>query len=315
MFSVFKRNRLIRLLPEVRGKYTENAPLKNLTTFKAGGTAEVLFIPADAKDLADFILKKPKNVPITIIGGGSNLLIRDGGVPGVVIHLGKNLSKIEINDDEISCDAGAKDFAVVKTAQQEGLSGFEWLAGIPGSIGGAVRMNAGAHGVEIKDILVKASMIDSFGNIVELTPEDLNFSYRECIIPVDGIIISATFKCKPDSPDAIIKRMKKLLEKRTEIQPMGAKTAGSTFKNPEGIKAWRIIEKSGCKGLKIGGALISNKHCNFIINTGRASALDIENLGEEVRRKVFEKTEIKLQWEIRRIGVKTPKYSTFGGSR
>lgn len=290
-------------LPQVRGTYQSNAALKDLVWFRAGGDAEVLFRPADAEDLAAFFVARPKDVPVTILGVGSNMLVRDGGVPGVVIRLPAAFGKIEIDGMRIRAGAAALDAAVARRAADAGIAGLEFLRGIPGTVGGALRMNAGCYGVEIKDIFVEATAIDGKGNKHVLSPSDIAFSYRKAGVPEDFVFIEAVFEGKPDDPSAVKARMDELLAKREISQPIGAKTGGSTFKNPPGQSAWKLIEDAGCRGLKVGDAMVSDVHCNFLINLGNATAADIESLGEEVRRRVKEKSGIMLEWEIKRVGV------------
>ena len=293
---------LIERLKKVRGRLTENAPLAQLTWFRVGGPAELMFRPADMEDLAQFLAHKPKDVPVTVIGVASNLLIRDGGVKGVVVRLGKGFVEIKSSGDEIVAGAGALDLNVALSACAAGISGLEFLSGIPGTIGGGLRMNAGAYGSEFKDALVSAVALDAKGKLHELSSAEMGLSYRHCGVAEDWIFVSARFKGKRDEPQAIASRMAAIQAQREESQPIRARTGGSTFANPPGFKAWELIDKSGCRGLKLGGAQVSSKHTNFLINTGEATAADIENLGEEVRRRVKEKSGVELAWEIKRIG-------------
>jgi UDP-N-acetylmuramate dehydrogenase len=292
----------ISLLPAIRGRYTENATLNNITWFQVGGTAEVMFRPADADDLSNFLKNKPKEIPVTILGVGSNILVRDGGIKGVVIRLGREFVKIEAKDNIIHAGAGALDVNVALTAQQAGLAGVEFLSGIPGTIGGALRMNAGAYGGEMKDCLISAQAIDPQGMLHTIPLADMKFAYRKCGIPRDWIFVGCQLQGKPDDPAKISARMDEIAQKRESTQPVRSKTGGSTFKNPDGHKAWELIDQAGCRGLKMGGAMVSEKHTNFLINTGDATAADIENLGEEVRRRVLEKFKVELHWEIERVG-------------
>ena len=295
--------RLIERLPPVRGRLTENAPLAQLTWLRVGGPAEVMFRPADAEDLAQFLARKPKDVKVTVIGVASNLLIRDGGVKGVVVRLGRGFVEIESQDEEITAGAGALDLNVALSACAAGIAGLEFLSGIPGTIGGGLRMNAGAYGAEFKDVLVSATAFDAKGKRRELAPAEMDLSYRHCGVAEDWVFVSARFKGKRDETQAIGARMAAIQAQREESQPIRARTGGSTFANPPGHKAWELIDKAGCRGLKLGGAQVSSKHANFLINTGEASAADVENLGEEVRRRVLEKSGVSLEWEIKRIGV------------
>jgi UDP-N-acetylmuramate dehydrogenase len=294
--------RLIERLPPVRGRLSENAPLAQLTWLRVGGPAEVMFRPADVEDLAQFLARKPKDVKVTVIGVASNLLIRDGGVKGVVVRLGRGFVEIAPEGEEITAGAGALDLNVALSACAAGIAGLEFLSGIPGTIGGGLRMNAGAYGTEFKDALVSAAALDAKGKRRELTAAEMDLSYRHCGVAEDWVFVSARFKGKRDEPQAIGARMATIQAQREESQPIRARTGGSTFANPPGHKAWELIDKAGCRGLKLGGAQVSPKHANFLINTGEASAADVENLGEEVRRRVLEKSGVGLEWEIKRIG-------------
>ncbi|WP_086466412.1 UDP-N-acetylmuramate dehydrogenase [Oceanibaculum nanhaiense] len=298
---------LIERLPAVRGRYTEDADLAKTTWFRCGGPAEVLFRPADADDLVEFLASRPADVPVTVIGVGSNLLIRDGGVPGVVIRLARGFTEVSVEGEQLRAGAGALDLNVALTAQQAGLTDLEFFSGIPGTVGGALRMNAGAYGGEIKDVLIEAEAVDPFGKRHRLDAAAMGFSYRRSTVPAGWIFLSALLQGRPGDPAAIAQRMADIRKSREETQPTRARTGGSTFKNPEGhpgaLRAWQLIDKAGCRGLRIGDAMVSDKHCNFLINTGAATATDIETLGEEVRRRVFENSGIRLDWEIRRIGV------------
>ncbi|HVT24778.1 MAG TPA: UDP-N-acetylmuramate dehydrogenase [Rhizomicrobium sp.] len=295
--------RIASPLPAVRGSYTENAPLKDLVWFRAGGNAEMLFRPADANDLAAFLSEKPEGLPVSVIGVGSNLLVRDGGIPGVVIRLPAAFGKATAEGNRIRAGAAALDANVARLAADNGIAGLEFLRGIPGTIGGALRMNAGCYGSEIKDILVEATALDGNGNIVKLTRADMGFTYRKSAVPDDYIFIEAVFEGARGAPDDIRARMNKLVEDREASQPVKTKTGGSTFKNPEGHKAWQLIDEAGCRGLKRGDAQVSEKHCNFLINTADAKAADIEGLGEEVRARVKAKSGVTLEWEIKRVGI------------
>jgi len=298
---------LMNRLPPVRGRLTANAPLAGFSWFRTGGPAEVLFEPQDEADLAQFRTGCPDDVPVTVIGVASNLLIRDGGVPGVVVRLGKAFSGITVDGDRVTCGAGAMDVTVSRAARDAGLSGLEFLIGIPGTIGGALRMNAGAYGTEIKDVFVAARAVTGRGEVAALSLADMDLSYRHCGQPEDVIFVEATLKGVPWDRDAVGARMKEIQQARGETQPVKSRTGGSTFANPPleiggGRKAWELIDKAGCRGLTRGGAQVSPQHTNFLINNGNATAADLEGLGEEVRRRVQEKTGILLQWEIRRIG-------------
>ena len=305
MSAMTKPNKtpLIDSLPKVRGRLTFDAPLAGITWFRVGGTAEAMFRPADRDDLISFLAQKPKDLPVTVIGVASNLLIRDGGVPGVVLRLGRGFADIVAEGEEVTSGAGALDFNIATAARIAGIGGLEFLCGVPGTLGGGLRMNAGAYGREIKDVLVEAEALDGYGNLHRLRPEDFGFRYRGSEIPEDWIFLSARLRGRSDDPEVIARRMSDIQNARSESQPIRTRTGGSTFKNPPDAKAWELIDKAGCRGLKQGGAMVSEKHCNFLINTGNATAADIEALGEEVRRRVREDSGVELQWEIRRIGV------------
>jgi UDP-N-acetylmuramate dehydrogenase len=294
---------LIERLPAVRGRYRENVPLAPITWFQVGGPAEVLFRPADAEDLAAFLAARPADVPVTVIGVASNLLVRDGGVPGVVVRLGRGFAGIALEGETLCVGAGALDGNVALAARNAGLSGLEFLSGIPGTIGGAVRMNAGAYGCEIKDVLVSARVVDAGGRWAELTTDALGFGYRSCSLSENAVVVSARLRALPDAKSTIDARMAEIGRARETSQPIRARTGGSTFANPDGGRAWELIERAGCRGLVRGDAQVSERHCNFLINRGAATAADLEGLGEEVRHRVLEATGVRLRWEIRRIGV------------
>jgi UDP-N-acetylmuramate dehydrogenase len=290
-------------LPPVRGTYTYNAALKDLVWFRSGGAAEILFRPADADDLATFLAARCLDTPLGVIGVGSNLLVRDGGVPGVVIRLPAAFGKLTVDDLRIRAGAAALDSAVARAAADAGIAGLEFLRGIPGTIGGALKMNAGCYGREVKDIFVEATAVDGKGNKHVLKPADMGFVYRKSQVPDDFIFVEALFEGSKDDPVAIRARMDALMAQRETAQPVKSRTGGSTFKNPPDRNAWQLIEEAGCRGLSRGDAQVSEKHCNFLINTGNATSADIEALGEEVRRRVKEKFGIELEWEIKRVGV------------
>jgi UDP-N-acetylmuramate dehydrogenase len=291
------------MLPPVRGTYTQGAALKDLVWFRAGGPAEVLFRPADADDLATFLAAKPDDVRVSVIGVGSNLLVRDGGIPGVVVRLSAAFGKVEANGLRVRAGASALDSAVARAAADAGIAGLEFLRGVPGTIGGALKMNAGCYGREIKDVFVEATALDGKGGRITLSAADMGFIYRKAQVPEDLIFIEAVFEGTPDSPRVIQSRMSELVATREASQPMKSKTGGSTFKNPPGHKAWQLIDEAGCRGLKHGDAQVSEKHCNFLINTGDATAADLEALGEEVRARVKAKSGVTLEWEIKRVGI------------
>ena len=299
MMLAERRPALLDRLPPVRGRLTAAAPLAQVTWFRVGGAAEVMFRPADVADLADFLSAKPADVPVTVIGVASNLLVRDGGVPGVVIRLGRGFADIVVGKD--ACLG-----SVALAAAEAGLGGLEFLSGIPGTIGGALRMNAGAYGREIRDVLIAAMAIDGTGQRVELTAAELDLSYRHCGAPEDWIFLHATLRGTPDTPAAVADRIAAIQERRQATQPVRSRTGGSTFANPPGERAWELIDRAGCRGLRRGGAMVSQLHTNFLINTGDATADDLEGLGEDVRARVFGLTGIHLDWEIRRIGVSLP---------
>lgn len=292
-------------LPIVRGRYIPNARLAEQTWFRVGGPADVLFRPADEADLSHFLLNKPEQVPVTIIGTGSNILVRDGGVPGVTIRLGRGFSDIRIDGDFIHVGAGCLDRTVSLTCRDAGVGNLEFLVGIPGTIGGAVRMNAGAYGQEIKDVLVYADILDPQGKHHRLTPETLQMTYRHTSLQDGWIVTGAVLKgAAGQDPADIGKGIDAILEEREASQPIRGRTGGSTFKNPDHEKAWKLIDAAGCRGLKEGDAQVSEKHCNFLLNLDQATANDLESLGEEVKRRVYETSGVCLDWEIVKVGEK-----------
>lgn len=292
-------------LPPVRGRLTAGAPLAGMTWFATGGAAEWLFRPADLDDLSGFLAALPGWVPVTVLGVGSNLLVRDGGVPGVVIRLGGPFAAVsaDVASGRVIAGGGALDTTLALTCRDAGLGGLEFFSGIPGTIGGALRMNAGAFGGEVVDVLEQAEAVDRAGRVHRVPVSALGLSYRHCDAPEDWIFTAATFRGTPERRDLIAARIEEIARKRGEAQPLRVRTGGSTFANPPGMKAWELIDRAGCRGLAQGGAQISEKHCNFLINRGGATAADIEALGEEVRRRVHETSGLWLRWEIRRIGV------------
>ncbi|MGE4218408.1 MAG: UDP-N-acetylmuramate dehydrogenase [Alphaproteobacteria bacterium] len=298
---------LLDRLPPVRGRYTANADLKRLAWFRVGGPAEVLYEPADIADLQRFLAACPADVPLTVIGLASNLLIRDGGIRGVTIRLGRGLSGISVDGTTITAEAGAADAQVARIARDHGLAGLEFLSGIPGAIGGAVRMNAGAYGREMRDVVTAALALDPDGHLHRLEPAELGFAYRHSATPQDWIFVAAELEGTPDAPEAIARRMVEIASARAETQPVKSRTGGSTFANPPGAKAWELIDAAGCRGLRRGGAMVSEQHCNFLINTGDATADDLETLGEDVCERVRAASGIALRWEIRRIGEACPE--------
>jgi UDP-N-acetylmuramate dehydrogenase len=290
-------------MPKVRGRLTRNAPLAPLVWFKSGGRAAWLFEPADEDDLTSFLRELDPHVPVMALGLGSNLIIRDGGVPGVVVRLGKAFARIEQHDEvTIRCGGGASGILVSSTARDKGIAGLEFLRGIPGTVGGFVRMNGGAYGREVSDILVSARLVLRSGEIVEWPLEKFGYTYRHSEVPEGAVVIEAAFRGTPGDPEAIGAEMDAIARAREESQPLRSRTGGSTFKNPPGHKAWALVDAAGCRGLRQGDAQVSEKHCNFLLNVGSATSADIEALGEEVRRRVEAKTHISLEWEIQRVG-------------
>ena len=294
---------LIDRMPACRGRLSADAPLANVTWFRVGGPAEVMFRPADAEDLAAFLAALPEDVPVTVLGVASNLLIRDGGIPGVVIRLGRGFTDIVADGLSLTVGAAALDLNVANVARDAGIAGLEFLSGIPGTIGGALRMNGGAYGREIKDVLVEARGVTRRGERVSYDNAAMGFTYRHAGVPEDVIFTGGILRGEAGEPLEIARRMAEISDKRADTQPVRSRTGGSTFKNPPGHKAWELIDQAGCRGLGIGDAQVSEKHCNFLINQGAASAADLEALGEEVRRRVFETSGVTLEWEIKRVGV------------
>jgi UDP-N-acetylmuramate dehydrogenase len=292
---------LIDRLPRPRGRLTADAALGPQTWFRAGGAAEVLFRPAAVEDLATFMTGLPSDVPVTVLGVGSNILVRDGGVKGVVIRLLRGFTGISVEGHEIVAGAGALDLNVALTARDHALAGLEFLSGIPGTIGGALRMNAGAYEGDLAQVLISAEAVDRAGKVHAVAADAMGFSYRHSEAPADWIFTAARLRATPGDQLAIARRIAEIDAARTDSQPR-SRTGGSTFVNPPGRKAWQLIDQAGCRGLRIGAAQVSEKHCNFLINLGEATASDIEGLGEEVRRRVLETTGVQLEWEIRRIG-------------
>ena len=293
----------VATLPQVRGKLTPNASLAPLVWFKSGGTAEYLFEPADENDLVSFLRGLDPDVPVMALGLGSNMIVRDGGVPGVVVRLGKAFAKIQqLDETTLRCGGGASGILVSSTARDHGIAGLEFLRGIPGTVGGFVRMNGGAYGREVKDILIEARVVMRDGSVEVWPHQKLGYTYRHSEVPDGAIVVEATFRGSPGSPEAIGAEMDVIARAREESQPLRSRTGGSTFKNPEGHKAWVLVDAAGCRGLTMGGAQVSEKHCNFLLNLGSAISADIEALGEEVRRRVLANSGITLEWEIQRVG-------------
>ena len=295
---------LKRQMPDLRGRLMANQPLAELTWFRVGGPAQVLFVPEDEADLAYFLRRLRSEIPVTVVGLGSNLIVRDGGVPGVVIRLGRGFGEVKVEDGtRVRAGAAVPDVKVSRAAQEAGLAGLAFFRGIPGAVGGALRMNGGAYGRETKDALIEARGVDRRGRMHVFSNGDMHYTYRHCGAPDDIIFTQALFQGTPGDPAAIAAEMEKITESREATQPIKSRTGGSTFKNPPGRKAWQLIDAAGCRGLKVGGAQVSEMHCNFLINLGGASAADIETLGETVRERVRASSGVELEWEIRRIGV------------
>ncbi len=289
-------------LPNVRGQYRFDAPLSKTNWFGVGGPAEVLFKPEDAADLAHFMKQKPADLPVTVIGVGSNLIVRDGGIRGVVIRLGRVFNEAMLEGEVMVAGAAMLDLNLARVAASHGRAGLEFMSGIPGTVGGALAMNAGAYGREVKDVLIKAEAVTREGEILELMAAEMKYSYRHYGGPKGLIFTRAWFATTSDAPAAIDARIAEIQQKREATQPIRERTGGSTFANPEGHKAWQLIDAAGCRGLTIGGAQMSELHCNFMINTGNATAKDLETLGEEVRARVLAHSGVELRWEIKRIG-------------
>jgi UDP-N-acetylmuramate dehydrogenase len=302
--SAVDGEKLLKRLPQVRGRLEPDRVLADLTWFRVGGPAEVLFTPADEADLADFLKATPEDVPVYVIGVGSNLLVRDGGVPGVVIRLGKGFGEVTAEEGcRVRAGTAALDVRVARVAADNGIDGLTFLRGIPGTIGGALRMNGGAYGGETKDVLIEARAVDRSGNIRVLSNKDMGYSYRHCGAPEDLVFTQALLQGKPGKIEEITAAMDKITESREATQPIKSRTGGSTFKNPPGNKSWQLIDKAGMRGFAVGPAKVSDMHCNFLINEGGATAAQIEELGETVRARVKASSGVDLDWEIKRIGV------------
>ena len=295
-------NDLLSRLPQVRGRYTRHASLAKVTWFQVGGPADVLYKPADMDDLKFFLRQKPKEVPLNLLGVGSNLLVRNGGVPGVVIRLGRGFTNLAFSAGYVDVGAAVLDRTLAVTAANEGQAGFEYLCGIPGTLGGALRMNAGCYGAEIQDQLEVAFALDGQGQQHALTQSEMGFGYRHCAVPDDWIFVGARLKTRAGSAASLKDRMAQLLAEREKTQPVHTRTGGSTFANPVGHKAWQLIDQAGCRGWQEGDAYLSNLHCNFMINQGKATATDLEILGNRVQAQVFKTSGINLEWELKRWG-------------
>ncbi len=289
-----------------RGRVTASAPLAPLTWFKTGGASDILFEPADVADLSDFLADTSVDYPILPIGLGSNLIVRDGGVDGLVVRLGKAFAGIAVVDRLVRAGGGAPGIAVASAARDASLAGLEFLRGIPGTAGGAVRMNAGAYGRDVADILVEATVVRRDGRIETLSAAELGFSYRHSALPDGDVVVEAVFRGAPGDKVAIAAEMERIAVEREASQPLRSRTGGSTFKNPPGRRAWQLVDAAGCRGLRLGGAQVSEKHTNFLLNTGDATSADIEALGEEVRRRVKAQSGVDLEWEIQRVGSPLP---------
>jgi UDP-N-acetylmuramate dehydrogenase len=290
-------------MPSLRGRLLSNQPIAELTWFRVGGPAQVLFMPEDEADLSYFLSNLPGEIAVTAVGLGSNLIVRDGGVPGAVIRLGRGFNEIAIEGLNVRAGTAVPDVKVARVAQEAGIAGVSFMRGIPGGIGGALCMNGGAYGRETKDALVEARAVDRQGRVHILKNADMGFSYRHCGAPEDYIFTQALFSGERGDPAVIAAEMEKITESREATQPIKSRTGGSTFKNPSGQKAWQLIDAAGCRGLRVGGAQVSEMHCNFLINVGSATAADIEALGEAVRARVKENSGVALEWEIKRLGV------------
>ena len=299
-------DRLRSNLSGFRGTLQPDQPLAPIVWFSAGGPAELLAMPVDADDLAAFLAARPRDVAVAVLGHCSNLLVRDGGLRGVAIRLGRGFAGVAVEGENVFVGAGAADVTVARAAAEAGVGGLEFLRGVPGSIGGALRMNAGAYGTEIADVLIEATALDGEGRLHRVPARSLGLSYRHSEAPADWIFTAATLRGRRDDRAAIAGRMARITEARDASQPTRARTGGSTFKNPPGAKAWELIERAGCRGLKLGAAQVSELHCNFLINLGGASAAELEGLGEEVRRRVRAACGVELEWEIARIGEAAP---------
>ena len=289
-------------LPPVRGRLDANEPLGRFTWFKVGGAADALFRPADAEDLASFLSGCPEDIPVTVMGNASNMLVRDGGVRGVVIRLGREFQGLRIDGGCIRAGGSAADLSIARAARDAALGGLEFLAGIPGTIGGAVFMNSGAYGKEIKNVLESCSVVDRNGAVREVPFSAISFGYRQTSLTIDEIVIAAELRAEPDDPDSIQARMDEIQTAREASQPIRKPTGGSTFKNVTNVSAWELIHAAGCRGLKRGGAVVSDQHCNFLVNADGATAADLEMLGEEIRHRVMVHTGIWLEWEIQLVG-------------
>jgi UDP-N-acetylmuramate dehydrogenase len=297
-------NDLLTGLPAVRGRLIPEGALAPQSWFRVGGPAELLFRPADVEDLARLLEAWPSEMPVHVLGAASNVIIRDGGVPGLVVRLARGFAEVEIERDGLIAGAAMLDVILAEHAAAAGLTGLEFMSGIPGSVGGAVAMNAGAYGGDVSQALDWIEVVTGDGDLVRIPAKALHLTYRHAMLPVGTVVARARFRAQPGDPDAIAERMNQIRVSREATQPIRSRTGGSTFRNPPDMKAWELIDAAGCRGLIIGGAQVSEKHCNFLLNLGEATAADLENLGEEVRRRVLETSGVMLEWEIKRIGKK-----------
>jgi len=302
MMATLDPGNLVGSLPEVRGRLIPDAPLAPQSWFRVGGPAELLFRPADPEDLALLLEAWPTELPLTVLGAASNVIIRDGGIPGLVIRLARGFAEVVVEPDGLIAGAAMLDVILAEHAAAAGLAGLEFMSGIPGTLGGAVAMNAGAYGGDVSQVLDWIEIVTGDGDLVRLPAKDLHLSYRHAQLPVRSVVVRARFRASPGDPDTIAGRMARIKSAREATQPIRSRTGGSTFRNPPDMKAWELIEAAGCRGMMLGGAQVSEKHCNFLLNLGQATAADLENLGEEVRRRVREASGVTLEWEIKRIG-------------
>jgi UDP-N-acetylmuramate dehydrogenase len=290
-------------MPKLKGRLIANQPLADLAWFRVGGPAQAMFMPDSEDDLSYFLSKLPNDIPVQVVGLGSNLIVRDGGVPGVVVRLGRGFNAVTVDGTRVHAGTAVPDVKVARAAADASIAGLSFFRGVPGAIGGALRMNAGAYGGETKDVLAYATGVARDGDLVTYTNEEMGFSYRHSSIPDDVIFTTALFEGRAGDKAMIAAEMDKITEAREATQPIKSRTGGSTFKNPPGNKAWQLIDEAGCRGLKVGGAQVSELHCNFLLNLGNATAKDIETLGETVRERVQAKSGVTLEWEIKRIGI------------
>jgi len=307
MIALDPRN-LAAGLPPVRGRLIGDAPIAPQTWFRVGGPVELLFRPADAEDLARLLGIWPSELPLTVLGAASNVIVRDGGVAGLVIRLARGFAEVVVQPDGLIAGAATLDVVLAEHAAAAAMTGLEFMSGIPGSVGGAVAMNAGAYGSDVSEVLDWIEVVNNDGDLLRLPAKALHLSYRHAMLPVGAVVVRARFRASPGDPAAITERMAQIRSAREATQPIRARTGGSTFRNPPDMKAWELIDAAGCRGLVLGGAQVSEQHCNFLLNLGEATAADLENLGEEVRRRVRESSGVTLEWEIKRIGRPLPEW-------